>query len=189
MDALETKRVIRVKINILSISVFFLAMLTMTGIATAMDTKIMDSTGVNPAPASMNLSQGQSIDLNFRGSNICANNACIPPLYLPVKAVIVPLNGGASSDLTITGIPMDPASISVGFNNPETLVPFSVKNVAAPPGKTYRVTIIAGDIQTSLDFGAASRSFSSIPEFPTVALPVGAALAIMFIMRRKNTEE
>ncbi len=166
-----------------------MVLLAMMGMAAAMDADIMDSTGANPAPASIKLAQGQSIDLNFKASSICADNeACTPPISLPVSAIIVPLNGGAVSDLAITGIPMDPVNMSVSFDNPQTLVPFTVKNVAAPPGKTYRVTIVAGDLRTSLDFGSASRPFQSIPEFATVAMPVAAVMGLIFLVSRKRKE-
>ncbi len=178
------------KSKLITTSASLLVLLAMTGMAAAMDANIMDSTGANPAPASINLAQGQSIDLNFQATNICPlDGTCKLPISLPVSALVVPLNGGSSSDLAITGIATDPANISVSFNNPKTDVPFTVKNVAAPPGMAYRVTIMAGDIRTSLDFGSASRPFQSIPEFATVAMPVAAVMGLIFLVYRKRKEE
>ncbi len=165
-------------------------LLALTGIAAAMDAQIMDSTGANPAPAGIALARDQSVDLNFRATGICpVEGTSNLPLSLPVSAIIVPLNGGSASDLAITGIPVDPANMTVGFNNPKTLVPFTVKNIAAPPGTTYRVTVVAGEIRTGLDFGSASRQFQSVPEFATVAMPIAAVMGLIFAVYHRRTEK
>ena len=55
-----------------------------------------------------------------------------------------------------------------------------------PAGASYLVTIKAGS-ETSIDFGAASRTVNSnIPEFPTVAAPVAAVLGLLFVFGRKK---
>ncbi len=61
----------------------------------------------------------------------------------------------------------------------------TITNTAGIEGASYLITISAG--ATGVEFGgAASRHVDSIPEFPTVALPVAAILGLVFIFGRKK---
>ena len=157
------------------ITAMLAVMVAMTGIVAAMDAAIVDSAG-NPAPVNISLVQGDQIDLNFRTANF------VPGIY-PVNVTIVPLNGGNAGNWQVI--------ISATDNmvtNP-TLLLFTVKNNGALPGELVRVTITAGQLTAGADFGAASRNFNSIPEFPAVALPVAAVIGLVFFFQQKKKKE
>lgn len=56
---------------------------------------------------------------------------------------------------------------------------------AAPLDKTYKVTLYVGENEES-QIVSASKVVSSIPEFPTVALPVAGIIGLLFIFGRKK---
>ncbi len=55
----------------------------------------------------------------------------------------------------------------------------------APVGDNYKVTVIVGPSSIS-QIVSASSVIASVPEFPTVALPVAAILGLVFIFGRKK---
>jgi len=63
---------------------------------------------------------------------------------------------------------------------------------SAPVGAQYKIivkTYINGEVLTDEEFlASASQRFESIPEFPTVALPVAAILGLAFFMQRRKEE-
>lgn len=151
-------------------------MMATTGIAAATDAAMMDGSGTNPAPTNINLNQGDSVGLNVKVYNL------VPENNVPVSARVIPLDGGNAADLQISGLPA-----KVSLVTDPTLLPFEVKNVAAPVGKNYRVTVQVGsDEPATINFAAASRNFNSVPEFPTVVLPVAAVIGMVFLFKKKK---
>lgn len=96
--------------------------------------------------------------------------------------------GGSESDVTIIP-PSNPFHPTGNGYIDDQLV--EIKLAAnAPVGAIYSIEVGAeykGE-GTFVDRGIASRGVSSIPEFPTVALPVAAILGLVFIFGRKKEE-
>lgn len=164
-----------------------LAFALIANIASAMDAKIVYDGTNTEAPKNISLRPGESIDLAFKATNIYEVPGTEPAL--PVTIMIWPQNGGQVSDLKITGIPLKPSGIQVPVSSiNEIYVPFSITNVNGPAGMRYRITVIAGNIETSLDFGSASRFIESspIPEYSTIALPIAGLVGMMFLLSRKK---
>lgn len=56
----------------------------------------------------------------------------------------------------------------------------------APEGAVYKVTARVDDVVDEILFTSTSTNATSVPEFPTVALPVAAILGLVFIFGRKK---
>lgn len=154
------------------------------GNAAAFDAAIYDASGTNPAPIEIPLSIGESINLTFRAT-----------LYEPsdigvFKVTVASLDGlGTSSDIKVNGISTGDAFVPDA--GPVTLKGFSVENVNAKTGNKYKVTIrvdLANGIsnEETIELGSASRNVNSIPEFPTVALPIASVLGLVYMVRKKK---
>lgn len=160
-----------------------LLILCMAGSAMAdpFDASIWNAVGDASAPNPINLAPGQSVVLSLHGSSFDpkAINA-----NLPYNSQIAVKPGSpataTSSDLTVTfAHDLHPTSDPYTDKGVITLT-----NVKGPVGASYLITINAGE--TSIDFGAASRTVNSIPEFPTIAAPVAAVLGLLFVLGRKK---
>ncbi|MCX9011794.1 MAG: PEF-CTERM sorting domain-containing protein [Candidatus Methanoperedens sp.] len=174
------------KNKIITITAFLAVMVAMTGIAAAIpyDAFIYNAAGTSAAPQPVSLKPGDSVILSYRGENIIPAAFGVP---LPYSSTVVALGGGGvASDITVTlpvsFTPTAATSTDVGAIN-------IALSSSAPVGASYRVTIKGGDEAVDVDFGAASRNISSIPEFPTVALPVAAAIGLVFFFQHRKRKE
>lgn len=157
------------------------ALVATMGTVSAYDASIWNQDGTAAAPASLQIKPGDSLILSYHMENL--SQAQIGE-SLNYSYYVVPLGGGASaSDVTVT-IPATVTPTAVSYTDVGAIK--INLNAAAPVGAKYRVTIAGGDIEIPIEFGAASRTLESIPEFPTVALPVAAILGLAFVFMRKK---
>lgn len=159
------------------------ALVMLSGVASAYNAAIWNEAGTDTAPNPLYLKPGDSLTLSYHVQNLAPNAVGVEIDY---DYTVVALSPGAQvSDITVTlpatFTPADVIDTDVGVIN-------IALDGAAPVGEEYRVTIKAGDELVDIDFGSASRNVTSIPEFPTVALPVAAILGLAFFMQRRKEE-
>jgi hypothetical protein len=162
---------------------FLVAIIAMAGTASAYDAFIWNEAGTGPAPQPLTIKPGESVTVSYRAENIASGAV---GQALPYDYTVVALGGGAQvSDIVVTL----PAAFTPTATDDTDV---GVINVALDPaalnGAQYRVTIKAGDEEVDIDFGSASRNIESIPEFPTIALPIAAILGLAFFMQRRKEE-
>lgn len=110
-----------------------------------------------------------------------------PPAYTFAAGVACVTAGCTTTDIDVNIL--KPSYPVGGQNHLETGVVKITMSLtpADAPGTMYLVAVNAGGF---VGVQLASRPVqSAIPEFPTVALPVGAALGLMFLFSRKNKKE
>jgi hypothetical protein len=165
--------------KILLLTISSLLIVCMAGSAMAYDAAIWNKQGTGAAETPIVLAPGESKTLSYHVANILPINVGKPLTY---SYKVEPANSlGNEGDISVT------------FSNP-TFTPSSttatdvevitLTNTAGVEGASYLVTVSAGAY--GVEFGAASRHVDSIPEFPTVALPVAAILGLVFIFGRKK---
>ncbi|AFV22960.1 hypothetical protein Mpsy_0751 [Methanolobus psychrophilus R15] len=166
-----------------TLAILFVAIMAMAGTASAYDAFIWNAAGTGAAPQPLVLKAGDSITLSFRAENIAPAAVGVPLVY---DYTVVALAGGAQvSDITVNL----PAAFTPTATTDTDIGAIEVTlDAAALYGAEYRVTIKAGDEQVDIDFGSASRNIESIPEFPTIALPIAAILGLAFFMQRRKEE-
>jgi len=59
----------------------------------------------------------------------------------------------------------------------------------APIGAKYGILIQAGVVGVNLEVGTASRLLTSIPEFPTVALPVAGVIGLVYLLNFRKKKQ
>ncbi len=168
------------------ILVVLIALVMLAGVANAGLThsgRIYDETASGIAPNPIDILPGQTVVLSYHAESVLPSAIGQSTPY--GFQVLSASNGGSVSDLTATF-----ANVYAPTSSPEyddVGVMKLTLNPAAPVGAVYEFKIYAGeDIVTS--YASASREVHSIPEFPTVALPVAAILGLAFFMQRRKEE-
>jgi hypothetical protein len=176
------------KNTIVKIAAFLAVIIGMTGIAAA-DPFNLVITQASPnqtiaAPSLITLNQGASATLSLKMSNIVISD--LGQAY-PVQ----------SCSITQVSGPADPLS-AMTVSCPATLTPttdpfYAVNTVTiinnnAAAGNLYSLYLKYNHSTATLDFGSASQTFSSIPEFPMVALPIASVIGLVYLFqyRRKK---
>lgn len=153
----------------------------MAGSAMAYDAFIWNGEGTGAATVPIQLAPGESKTLSYHGENIDARAF---GLDLPYSYSVEPSDSlGSEGDISV--IFSDPSFTPTTSISTDTGV-ITITNTGGVEGASYLVTISAGTY--GVEFGAASRRVDSIPEFPTVALPVAALIGLVFIFGRKKEE-
>ncbi|WP_342304715.1 PEF-CTERM sorting domain-containing protein [Methanolobus sp. ZRKC5] len=162
-----------------------LVAISMMGVAAAnpYTADIFNAAGTAPV-GDLALKPGDSITLSYRMTDI---SPVEQGLVLPYVTQVAVVSGtGAASDITIT----TPANVVVPLATSYTdvgVITVSL-NANAPLHTIYRISIGAGPVLASTEIDSASRYVESIPEFPTIALPVAAILGLAFFMQRRKEE-
>ena len=166
------------------IMIIAILIVAMTGTASAYNLRIFDAAGATPAPNPLNLLPGQSLTLSLNMEGM-VNDSEVFPID---PAVVTPLGGGGV--LADVSVVYATGSLSPAGSDPYTQVAEVTVTLAAaaPIGATYNIQIGA-DGANPMDIGLASRNAASVPEFPTIALPVAAILGLAFIFQRRREEE
>ena len=180
------------KSKILTVTAIIAVMVAMTGIAAALpyNAALWNAAGTAVAPTPLELRPGDSLTLSYRADTISIQN---PPESVPYFSTVTVLSGVGAlpSDVTI----ITPANLLLDTDPKLDVGAITVSlSASAPVGARYRIEIGAGSEgpipPPTVEIGSASRPLNSIPEFPAVALPVGAAIGLLFLFqRRKNKEE
>ena len=162
------------------------ALIVMIGTAAAYNTVLYkDGTAVS-AENPISIKPGDTVYVNYGGDQFAALNVDYPWYDL------VTLNGGGAAvgQLTVT-IPSKVISPFHPTSDPytDTRSIAITLNASTPIGASFIVTIGAGGQNTNLEFDTASRTVNSVPEFPTIALPVAAILGLAFIFQRRREED
>ncbi len=144
----------------------------------------------------LKLKPGDSVILSYHVTNIIEGFE--DATYTYGTPSVTAYNGGDPGDLIITPDPLGtfvPNTLTTnlepdGSTGYTDVGAFTIKlNASAPIGASYDLEIGALGIDSdtvNIDSGDASRAISSVPEFPTVALPVAAILGLVFIFGRKK---
>ena len=162
-----------------------IALIAMMGVASAdpYNLRIYNAAGTAPAANPLDLQPGQSLTLSLYMESMVNDSDVFPIL----PAVVTPFSGGAVGDISVvytTGT-LTPAGSDPYVQVAEVNVTLAA---AAPIGAYYNIQIGA-DGASPMDIGLASRNLNSIPEFPTIALPIAAILGLAFIFQRRREEE
>jgi hypothetical protein len=175
------------------ITAMLAVMVAMTGLAAAspFNGELWTQDGSAIAPASnIPITQGETLHYSYKASGVYYN-ALEGSYSLPYFVTITPLGTGVMGDITVW---TDPAGLLVNANPAMNLDDVTITLNTYRAGAAYFVEIKAAGATTSaltLESGQASRTWESqIPEFPSVALPVGAAIGLMFLFQtRRNKKE
>lgn len=174
------------KNKILMIAALFAVMVAMTGIAAAApyNAALWNAAGSALAPTPLELVPGNNLTLSYRAYTILIQTPAEVVPYFSSVTVISGV-GALPGDITITTptnltLDVDP-KLDVGAIN-------IALSSTAPVGAMYRVVIGAGS-NTSIEIGSASRPLNSIPEFATIAMPIAAALGLVFFFQQRKKKE
>ncbi len=149
------------------------------------DAFIYNAAGTASAPSILDLKPGDSIVLSYRGENIITDALGQNFAYVSTVAATNAL--GNPSDLTVAFAHPNFVPTTVDYTD-VGVITVSL-DADATQGATYAIEIRAGNLlQGDIEAGSASRSIDSIPEFPTVALPIAAILGLVFIFGRRKEE-
>lgn len=164
------------------------------GTSSAYQVVFYDETGTvvneeNP----LKLYPGTSITLSYYASGISALDVNDYFPYSVVKKEVSlesPVPASADDiEIVFNNLGFNPSGNS-SYMDTEAIT-ISVKETA-PVGALYTVEIGAGnpdDMSSAItEFQTVSKSIESIPEFPTVALPIAAILGLAFFMQRRKEE-
>ncbi len=184
------------KNKFIMLTVLLAVIVSMTGIAAARpyDVEWLNAAGTAPAPFPISLKPGDSITLSYKAYDI--DPSSLPPNFgglgelVPYYSSVIPLSGGAlASHITVT----TPVNVRLSADPTIDVGAITIAlSSTARVGASYRVNVGAGSdvLPVTIENGKASRIVNSVPEFPAVALPVGAAIGLLFLFqRRKNKEE
>lgn len=168
------------KILLLLISSLLIASMAGSAMALPYDAFLWNEAGTGASPSDIDLAPGQSKVLSYHGENINSLAFGVPLRY-SYDVDVKPGSSGSEDDIIVSFshdsfVPTGPLSTDVGV--------ITVTNVKGPVGAQYLVKVSAGE--DGIEFGMASRTVNSIPEFPTVALPVAAILGLVFVFGRKK---
>jgi hypothetical protein len=158
----------------------FMVLVAMIGTVAAYTPSIWDADGNGPITGDITLKPGESVNLSYRMENINSDEYNRELFYS--KHVSVVSGPGTTNDITIK----TPESVIVPQQSEYThtnVITIKIDS-NAPKGTLYRISIGAGDVALESDFEIAT----SIPEFPTIALPIVAILGLAFFMQRRKEE-
>lgn len=177
--------------KIMVIGVFLAVMLSMTGIAAALETQttcqwafslqLYDKEGNTPYSwgERIELKPNEELNLSLRMSG---NYDPFQTFQLVPVAWAVPGKGGQNSDITVA---LHPNILTPNGQNPyiqkDTITVKLSPN--SPFNAEYNVIIAACDGQ---QFGITIGHFVSIPEFQTIAMPIAAVIGLMFFFHRRK---
>jgi hypothetical protein len=179
------------KSKIRMVTAFLVVLVSMTGIAGAMNLKLLG--GSNP----LVINPGGSMTLDLQ-ANTLGDLAVVNPAHYDLTYTVTGVLGSDPNDVIVTF-----ASGYPGSFNPNTdpytdfgEVTISLKAVPnSPVDSKFVVKVFAKPSPGSLELETASASRTiqdpiSIPEFPKVALPVAAVIGlVIFFQHRKKMEE
>lgn len=180
------------KMLLLFVSGLLIACMAGSAMADPFDAALWNAAGTAPADTTLNLKPGESITLSFHLSHVAYPNS----KYNYDVPVISAAGGGSASDIIVSPSPLGsfvPSSLQqniesdgTGYTDVGAITITLASN--APLGASYSVKIGAASESTQvvIDSGSASRNVNSIPEFPTVALPVAAVIGLVFVLGRKK---
>ncbi|MEL7664297.1 MAG: PEF-CTERM sorting domain-containing protein [Methanosarcina mazei] len=147
----------------------------------AYDAAIWNLQGTGAAETPIVLGPGESKTLSYHVENILPDNVGKDLTY---SYTVQPSNSlGNEGDISIV---FSSPSFTPSSTTDTDIGVITITNTAGIEGASYLVSVSAGAY--GVEFGAASRHVSSIPEFPTVALPVAGILGLLFIFGRKKEE-
>jgi hypothetical protein len=172
--------------KIIMITAMLAVMVAMTGIAAATpyNAALWDAAGLGVAPTPLSLVPGNSLTLSYRADTIAIQSPAEVVPYFSLVTVISGV-GALPSDVTIT----TPLNLTLDTDPKlDTGVITVTLSPSAPVGARYRLDIGAGG-GTFVELGSASRPLDSIPEFPTVALPIAAVIGLVFFFQNKKKKE
>lgn len=170
------------KMSLVLISGLLIACMAGSAMALPYDAAIWNAAGTAAAPNPITLKPGYDLTLSYRGENINSVAFNEPLKYV---VTITPKNSLAkTSDVSYTLL--HPDFTPTGSTSTDVGVITLHLSSTASQSAQYLVSIKAGDEITDVEFGGAARTVNSIPEFPTVALPVAAVLGLVFIFGRKK---
>ena len=154
-----------------------------TAAAEPYNLRIYNAAGTAPAANPLGLVPGNSIVLSLYMETMVNDS----DTFLINPAVITAWNGGNPADVTVT--------YTTGVLTPNGSDPYTQVgevNITLSPtalvGAGYNIQIRANG-SLPMDIGLASRNVDSIPEFPTVALPIATILGLMFIISSRKKKE
>ena len=154
----------------------------MIGTAAAYNLRAYDAAGTAPADNPLELLPGETIVLSLYMESM-ANDYDTFPITTTVSSIA----GSNTADVTVS---LDTGVLTPGGSDPHIQVGevTIVLSPSAPVGAQYNIAISAPGAIT-MDLGLTSRNVNSIPEFPTVALPIAAVLGLMFIISSRKKKE
>ena len=161
-----------------------IALVAMIGTASAGLTHgadIWNADGTAPASNPLKLVPGQTLTLSYQATNLVNPSGSEAYTY-QARA----LTGGSDSDITIAFAHDFEPTTSPTYTDVGVISLTLASN--APIDATYEVTIQVADNAPVFIYGQASRELTSIPEFPTIALPVAAIIGLAFFMQRRKEE-
>ncbi|MCL7476367.1 MAG: PEF-CTERM sorting domain-containing protein [Methanosarcinales archaeon] len=173
------------KLIISALLVFGLVGMIGTAAADPYDALLYNALGTAPAVTPIDLQPGASITLSYHAEKV-ANKSIGDsiPYWYNVTVISDGSLGELNTDIAVSTptyfIPTAATYTDVGV--------ITITN-NGPIGAVYNVEIGASGGIVSFDTGSASRPINSIPEFPTVALPIAAIIGLMFIISSRKKEE
>jgi len=171
--------------KIMSLAAFLAVMLAMTGLAAAapVTPTLMQASpnqnSIAPNPLSVGVNVGDSLTLSLKLDAMLDTNfsvtCTLTPVVGPVGGITV-----ACPAYVDTGVPV------VTYTALDSIV---LTNNGAPAGSLYSLKVDVAGVTITRDIGTETRDVS-VPEFPTVALPVAAVIGLVFLFQsRKNKKE
>jgi hypothetical protein len=161
-------------------------MMAMMGTAAANPFNLAITGGVNPQP----LLPGNSIALDISGDTFADP---VPGAHYDLTAAVAGVSGSNPNDVIVTFASGSPGHFNP-ISDPYTAVGELIISLrpTAPVGSKYIVSVFAdpstGETIT-IESADASQTITSIPEFPTVALPVVAVIGLVFFFHNRKRKE
>jgi hypothetical protein len=156
-----------------------LLLVCMAGSAMAAAPKIFDETcKIDYSSQTVELKPGQTLDLSYYVS-YGPDDVGAYDYGIDVYAT----NGGSNTDITVLRMPATFTLVSGSNEFWDKDVITLLLDENAPAGAKYTISI--GDLETPVVI-SATTVVSSVPEFPTVALPVAALIGLVFIFGRRK---
>lgn len=175
------------KNNIITITAFLAVMIAMAGIAAANPVtptlmKGSPNQGViAPQPVQIGENAGDTTILSLKLEAMAD-----PSDTFSVVCTVTPLGGAPAGGITaVCTSPLSPGGVQP-FTAVDSIV---LTNNGVPQGSNYSLVVNVAGVVNTFDVGVESRVVSSIPEFPTVALPVAAAIGLVFFFQHKKRKE
>jgi hypothetical protein len=167
-----------------------LALVAMAGTASAVlthDASIWDEAGTGVSANPLVINPGETLVLSYHAASLVPNSVGNSATYGYSAGIVSGV--GSASDLTVVFAHPDFTPTSAPTYTDVGVIQLTLDENAAV-GTVYKVTIqVAGvDTESVFIYGQASRQVESIPEFPTIALPVAAILGLAFFMQRRKEE-
>ncbi len=170
------------KLIISALLIFGLVGMIGTAAAEPYNLRIYNAAGTAPADNPLDLQPGDSIVLSLYMEKMVNDSDTFP-----ITPTVTSIAGSNPADVTVTlatGV-LTPAGSDPYIQVGEVTISLSA---SAPIGDQYNIEIDAPGANP-LDIGVASRNVNSIPEFPTIALPIAGILGLMFIISSRKKKE